>query len=171
MDGLQKSTESRVTNADEDANVGDGQEQNNNNVIPDIDEGAVGGASSKEIPILRPEQLWTEEELDRDPHRMCFYDAYRSAASSPEPDEEKPACGSAKPLNLTDDWDMWDYMDEDTLRQRLQHHPLLLEQITRNRKRRAAAALEGASKDDDELCAVMERHAKVTKFNEHTTVC
>lgn len=114
--------------------------------------------------------VWSEEEFDRDPHRACFYDAYRSGAASPELNDSTENTGGAtperKPLALMDDWDLWDYMDEETLKQRLKYHPELLEQITLKRKRKAR--LEES--DDDDLCAVMERHAKVTKFSEHTTV-
>lgn len=152
---------------------------NNNNEVLDAneDEGAVGGAIfcgelDPNLPIPT-EHDWTEEELDRDPHREFFYDAYRSAASTPDLDESGGSLDQIpveqRPLSLMDDLELWDHMDEDTLKQRLRNHPVLLEQITRNRKRRAAALEE--SEEDADLCAVMERHAKVTKFNEHTTVC
>lgn len=148
-------------------------EQNNNNVTVDGSEGAVGGSVESESlqPILQLSEVqWTEEEFDRDPHRECFYDAYRSGAGSPELDDSvettEEVTKEQKPLALMDDWELWDYMDEETLKQRLKFHPELLEQITRKRKRRAA--LEES--DDDDLCAVMERHAKVTKFSEHTKV-
>ncbi|EAT36634.1 AAEL011295-PA [Aedes aegypti] len=145
-------------------------EQNNNN---DDSEGAVGGSVENVDPQPESEHdeiVWSEEEFDRDPHRAYFYDAYRSEAGSPELDDSTENAGATtperKPLALMDDWDLWDYMDEETLKQRLKYHPELLEQITRKRKRKAG--LEES--DDDDLCAVMERHAKVTKFNEHTKV-
>ncbi|EAT39774.1 AAEL008439-PA [Aedes aegypti] len=149
-------------------------EQNNNNVIAnDNSEGAVGGSVENVDPQPESEHdeiVWSEEEFDRDPHRAYFYDAYRSEAGSPELDDSTENAGATtperKPLALMDDWDLWDYMDEETLKQRLKYHPELLEQITRKRKRKAG--LEES--DDDDLCAVMERHAKVTKFNEHTKV-
>ncbi|XP_058826460.1 uncharacterized protein LOC131686228 [Topomyia yanbarensis] len=114
--------------------------------------------------------LWSEEEFDRDPHRALFYDAYRSTVVTPELDDStenaEAGPGEQKPLSLMDDWELWDYMDEETLKERLKNHPELLEQITRKRKRKAVLD----ENDDDDLCAVMERHAKVTKFNEHAKV-
>lgn len=154
---------------------------NNNDVIDDcyeeVAEGAVGGSVFQGLDPNLPiptDQDWTDEELDRDPHRMFFYDAYRSIPSTPELDESGESLDQVpveqRPLALMDDWELWDHMDDDQLKKHLQHHPVLLEQITRNRKRRAAA-LEDTTDEDADLCAVMERHAKVTKFNEHTTVC
>ncbi|XP_055548591.1 uncharacterized protein LOC129732100 [Wyeomyia smithii] len=150
-------------------------EQNNNNVINE-NEGAVGGVLQPSpidkdfVPLTEAEvsNYWSEEEFDRDPHRAMFYDAYRSTAGSPEIDdstEEKDLPGERKPLSLMDDWELWDYMDEETLKERLKDHPELLEQITRKRKR--LAELE---EDDDDLCSVMERNAKVSKYSEHTRV-
>lgn len=153
---------------------------NNNDVIDgyheEETEGAVGGTVFQGLDPNLPiptDQDWTDEEMDRDPHRMFFYDAYRSIPSTPELDESGESLDQIpveqRPLALMDDLELWDHMDDDQLKKHLQHHPVLLEQITRNRKRRAAALDD--TDEDAELCAIMERHAKVTKFNEHTTVC
>ncbi|XP_055597712.1 uncharacterized protein LOC129747489 [Uranotaenia lowii] len=155
------------------------QELNNNNVEETLNdsEGAIGGSgssstddsqTSSELAASMGGSIWTEEELDRDPHREVFYDAYRDVPSEPEMDdstENVEELGERKPLSLIDDWELWDYMDEETLKKRLKNHPELLEEITRKRKRRA---LE--ENDDEDLCAVMEKHAKVTKLSEHATL-
>ncbi|XP_058454959.1 uncharacterized protein LOC131432611 [Malaya genurostris] len=151
-------------------------EQNNNNV--DGSEGAVAISNSPDLDEVEPineldfVSLWSEEEFDRDPHRALFYDAYRSTPITPELDDSTENAengpGERKPLSLMDDWELWDYMDEETLKERLKNHPELLEQITRKRKRKAM--FDDDDKDDDDLCSVMERHAKVTKFSEHTKV-
>uniref|UniRef100_A0A1Q3F9E6 Uncharacterized protein n=1 Tax=Culex tarsalis TaxID=7177 RepID=A0A1Q3F9E6_CULTA len=140
-------------------------------------EGAVGGIVFQGLDPNLPiptEQDWTDEELYHDPYRMVFYDAYRSVTSTPELDESGGSLDQIpveqRPLALMDDLELWDHMDDDQLKKHLQNHPVLLEKITRNRKRRAAA-LEDTADEDTDLCAAMERQAKVTKFNEHTTVC
>uniref|UniRef100_A0A182MSZ3 Uncharacterized protein n=1 Tax=Anopheles culicifacies TaxID=139723 RepID=A0A182MSZ3_9DIPT len=108
-----------------------------------------------------------DEEDEEDPYRELFMNAYRSAPhSSDEEETEKDMTGcsnpAAKPLCLMEDWDLWDYMDESELKERLKDHPQLLEVITRKRKRRmleeeteTTTALE-----DDELCSVMNRAVK-----------
>ncbi|XP_039450735.1 uncharacterized protein LOC120429752 [Culex pipiens pallens] len=185
MTDLQRTTSTTISSG----NDWDSLEQNNNNNNEDVIagcheeeareevEGAVGGTVFQGLDPNLPiptEQDWTDEELDRDPHRMFFYDAYRSIPSTPELDESGGSLDQIpmeqRPLALMDDLELWDHMDDDQLKKHLQHHPVLLEKITRNRKRRAAA-LEDTTDEDADLCAVMERHAKVTKFNEHTTVC
>ncbi|XP_055639538.1 uncharacterized protein LOC129777335 [Toxorhynchites rutilus septentrionalis] len=147
-------------------------EQNNNNAVAEEEEGAVSNFwyEKHEKCDELSEIKWTEEEYDRDPHREFFYDAYRSETTTPELDNSvenaEEIKDERKPLALMDDWELWDYMEEDELKKRLKNYPELFEQITRKRKRKAAFD-DG---DDEDLCAVMERHAKVTKFGEHTTV-
>ncbi|XP_053663364.1 uncharacterized protein LOC128712498 [Anopheles marshallii] len=107
-----------------------------------------------------------DEEDEEDPYQELFMNAYRSAPQSSDDEETEidvKGCTNpaAKPLCLMEDWDLWDYMDESELKERLKDHPKLLEEITRKRKRRmqeeedAATALE-----DDELCNVMNRAVK-----------
>ncbi|XP_053696234.1 uncharacterized protein LOC128743641 [Sabethes cyaneus] len=153
--------------------------EQNNNVVSQND-GAVGGGleplpgDENFSPLSESDicNYWSEEEFDRDPHRALFYDAYRSTTASPDLDDDEVEAerpGEKKPLSLMDDYELWDYMDEETLKKRLKNHPELLEQITRKRKR--MAELEENDGDDDDLCAVMQRSAKVSKYSEHTTVC
>ncbi|XP_052896504.1 uncharacterized protein LOC128303556 [Anopheles moucheti] len=113
-----------------------------------------------------------DEEDEEDPYQELFMNAYRSAPQSSDDEEtEKDSKGctnpAAKPLCLMEDWDLWDYMDESELKERLKDHPQLLEEITRKRKRRmqeeedAATALE-----DDELCNVMNRAVKCIRIEQ-----
>ncbi|KFB46154.1 AGAP008921-PA-like protein [Anopheles sinensis] len=93
--------------------------------------------------------------------------AYRSApASSDEDDDGKHTTHDninlpeAKPLSLMEDWDLWDYMDESELNERLKDHPRLLEEITRKRKRKLADEEEDAGNADEDLSDMMNRFVK-----------
>lgn len=102
-----------------------------------------------------------DDEDHEDPYMELFMDAYRSApASSDEEEDEKQNNNSiqpaAKPLCLMEDFDLWDYMDESELQERLKDHPQLLEVITRKRKRMILEE-EGSATSNDELCDMMNR--------------
>ncbi|XP_049284875.1 uncharacterized protein LOC125764556 [Anopheles funestus] len=116
-----------------------------------------------------------DEEGEDDPYQELFMNAYRSAPQSSD-DEETPDKGTtlcpnpaAKPLCLMEDWDLWDYMDESELKERLKDHPQLLEEITRKRKRRMLEEEETATAlEDDELCNVMNRAVKCIRTEPST---
>uniref|UniRef100_A0A182K1F0 Uncharacterized protein n=1 Tax=Anopheles christyi TaxID=43041 RepID=A0A182K1F0_9DIPT len=108
-----------------------------------------------------------DDEDEEDPYQELFMNAYRSAPQSSDEEEtategmSKLCNPDAKPLALMEDWDLWDYMDESELKERLKDHPRLLEEITRKRKRRMLEEEEGATAlVADELCDVMNRAVK-----------
>uniref|UniRef100_A0A182PDW5 Uncharacterized protein n=1 Tax=Anopheles epiroticus TaxID=199890 RepID=A0A182PDW5_9DIPT len=109
-----------------------------------------------------------DDEDEEDPYQELFMNAYRSAPQSSDEDEDTTQEGmskfcnpDAKPLSLMEDWDLWDYMDESELKERLRDHPRLLEEITRKRKRRLLEEEDGTrAREDDELCDVMNRAVK-----------
>ncbi|XP_035905658.1 uncharacterized protein LOC118509311 [Anopheles stephensi] len=107
-----------------------------------------------------------EDDEEEDPYQELFMNAYRSAPQSSDEEEtgqEAVHCTNpaAKPLCLMEDWDLWDYMDETELKERLKDHPQLLEEITRKRKRRLLEEEEAATAlEDDELSQVMNRAVK-----------
>ncbi|XP_040167676.1 uncharacterized protein LOC120902750 [Anopheles arabiensis] len=113
-----------------------------------------------------------DDEGEEDPYQELFMNAYRSAPQSSDEEEETTGEGclskvcnpDAKPLSLMEDWDLWDYMDESELKERLKDHPRLLEEITRKRKRRMLEEEDGATaREDDELCDVMNRAIKCVR--------
>uniref|UniRef100_A0A182Q566 Uncharacterized protein n=1 Tax=Anopheles farauti TaxID=69004 RepID=A0A182Q566_9DIPT len=109
-----------------------------------------------------------DDDGEEDPYKELFMNAYRSVPNSD--DEDEPANGllqyyspDEKPLSLMEDWDLWDYMDEIELQERLRQHPLLFEEITRKRKRPMLEEEEEsatAASIDDELSDVMSRAVK-----------
>uniref|UniRef100_A0A182MZ57 Uncharacterized protein n=1 Tax=Anopheles dirus TaxID=7168 RepID=A0A182MZ57_9DIPT len=112
-----------------------------------------------------------DDDGEEDPYQELFMNAYRSAPHSSD-EEDEPGHGmiqyyspAAKPLSLMDDWDLWDYMEESELKERLKDHPQLYEEITRKRKHRMLEEEEDgttANDDDanDELCDVLSRAVK-----------
>ncbi|XP_058121465.1 nucleolin-like [Anopheles ziemanni] len=107
-----------------------------------------------------------DEDDEEDPYCELFMNAYRSApASSDEGDEEQCTneninLPEAKPLSLMEDWDLWDYMNESELKERLKDHPRLFEEITRKRKRKLADEEEDAGNADEDLSDMMNRFVK-----------
>ncbi|XP_058060083.1 uncharacterized protein LOC131210807 [Anopheles bellator] len=108
-----------------------------------------------------------ETDEEDDPYQELFMNAWRSApASSDEEDEPVVEFNQllhpdAKPFSLMDDSDLWDYMDESELKERLKNQPRLLEEITRKRKRRM---LDDEYKpDDDDLTEVLDRFVKYVR--------
>uniref|UniRef100_A0AAG5DHL1 Uncharacterized protein n=1 Tax=Anopheles atroparvus TaxID=41427 RepID=A0AAG5DHL1_ANOAO len=107
-----------------------------------------------------------DDDDEEDPYQELFMNAYRSVPASSDEDDDRGKCTNnnnyppeAKPLSLMEDWELWDSMDENELKEKLKNHPKLLEEITRNRKRKLLDEDENAGENED-LNEMMNRFVK-----------
>ncbi|XP_052866725.1 uncharacterized protein LOC128272882 [Anopheles cruzii] len=115
-----------------------------------------------------------DDDEEDDPYQECFMNAWRSAPATSDEEDDEPVVEfnqllhpDAKPFSLMDDSDLWDYMDESELKERLKNQPRLLEEITRKRKRRMLD--DECKPDDDDLSEVLDRFVKYVRTESTNT--